>query len=576
MWKILKYLENYKKECVLAPLFKLLEATFELFVPLVVASMIDKGMAMGDKGYIYKCVVILVVLAMVGLVSAITAQFFAAKAAVGFSKELRKDLFAHLLTLSFKEYDELGESTMITRMTSDVMQCQAGVNLFLRLTLRSPFIVFGAMIMAFTIDARAALIFVVVIVVLFIVVAIIMRLNIPLLEKAQGLLDRVLLLTRENLTGVRVIRAFTREKLEEADFNNKTDELYAGQMVAARLSSLMNPATYVVINLAIVCLIYVGAVRVDAGSLSRGSVVALYNYMSQILVELIKLANMIVTTNKAIASGNRIGDVFDITNSQNNKISTVIEKDSHLDDDVAVEFDNVSFKYSEGGDAALNSITFKAKKGEYIGIIGGTGSGKSTLISLIPRFYDVTTGRVKVFNQNVNDYEQAELRKKIAVCFQKAALFTGSIADNLRYGNQDATHEDMIKSMELAVAMDVIEAKGGLDAYVGEAGKELSGGQRQRITIARTLIGNPDILIFDDSTSALDFATQAKFIENLKSIKEKPTIFVASQRTNVMLGADKIIVLEDGEIVDIGKHEELLLRCKTYQEIHNTQNKSDV
>lgn len=580
MRKLLVYLKEYKKECFWAPLFKMLEASFELFVPLVIASMIDNGIGADNKNYVIKCCAVLIFLAVVGLISAVSAQFFAAKAAVGFAAKLREKLFEHLLGLSFKEYDDIGSSTMITRMTSDVMLCQNGVNLFLRLMLRSPFVVFGAMIMAFTIDYKAAMIFVLVIIILSFVVALIMRSNIPLLEKAQGLLDKVLLHTRENLLGVRVIRAFSREKLEKEEFDNRVDDLYNGQLLSAKISSLMNPITYVVINMAIVVLIYVGAIRVDQGIISGGSVVALYNYMSQILVELIKLANMIVTTSKAIASGNRISNVLEITNSQDNSDITNLEKlnrdiinnKDKSTQELAVEFSNVSFKYNEGGDNALNDISFEAYKGEIIGVIGGTGAGKSTLVNLIPRFYDASQGKVKVFGIDVCNQNQTELRNKIGVVFQKASLFAGSIADNLKIAKMDATEAEMLEAIDLSVATDIIKVKKeGLEAQVGEAGKELSGGQKQRLTIARALIRKPQILILDDSTSALDFETSARFIKNLRNLTYQPTIFIVSQRTNAMLEADKILVLEDGNIIATGKHSELLKTCDIYREIHETQ-----
>lgn len=578
---LLIYLREYKKECILAPLFKMLEASFELFIPLVVAAMIDKGMAQSDKVYIVKCCILLIVLAFVGLISAVTAQFFSAKAAVGFATGVRKDLFAHLLHLSYSEYDELGSSTMITRMTSDVMQTQTGVNMFLRLTLRSPFVVVGAMVMAFFVDAKAAATFAVVIIMLTVVVAFLMSRNIPLMEKVQGKLDKVLLITRENLTGVRVLRAFGQREHETNSYKQSNNELYDNQIKSAMVSSIMNPATYVIINMGIVVLIYAGALRVNNGNLTQGGVVALYNYMSQILVELIKLANMIVTLNKALASGNRIADVLKIVNSQDRQ-TNVMSTDAGLDDtkkqspiticeDVAVSFENVSFRYNEGGDEALSNINFSVRKGEVVGIIGGTGAGKTTLVNLIPNLYDATVGRVCVFGKNVKEYDEADFRKRIGFVFQKAAVFSGSIADNLRYGSENATNEDMLWAMHCAVADDVVEQKGGLDAYVGEAGKELSGGQKQRLCIARALVRRPEILIFDDSTSALDFATQAKFIDNLKTLDYNPTIFIVSQRTLATADADKIIVLEDGAIKGIGKHEQLLRECSVYQDIYNAQ-----
>lgn len=569
MKHLIGYLKYYKKECFLAPLFKMLEASFELFVPLVVAQMVDNGISKGDRSYIVKCCLLLFILAAIGLVSAVTAQYFAAKAAVGFATGLRSDLFSHLMSLSFKEYDEIGSSTMITRMTSDVMQCQTGINWFLRLALRSPFVVFGAMIMAFTIDVKAALVFVVVIAVLSAVVAVIMKINIPLLVNAQTKLDRVTRHTRENLVGARILRAFSRENVEKEDNDRITDELYTGQIIAARVSAFMNPVTYVIINLAIVCLIYVGAIRVETGILTQGSVIALYNYMSQILVELIKLANVIVTLNKALASADRLSKVLQIDNSQ--KFDSDYAATLNQWTDSVVEFDNVSFKYHKNGDEALSGISFSAHSGEVIGIVGGTGSGKSTLVNLIPRFYDASAGKVMINGQDVTDVDPAILREHIGFVFQKASLFSGTIADNLRFGNETATDGEMEKAMELAVATDVIQAKGGITAQVGEAGKELSGGQRQRITIARALIRKPDILIFDDSTSALDFATQARFLDNMRKLDYSPIIFIVSQRTNAMINADKIIVLEDGNIAGMGTHKELLENCTLYSEIHNSQ-----
>lgn len=565
---LLKYLKNYTKECVLAPLFKMLEASFELFVPLVVASMIDKGMAMGDRSYIIRSCILLVVLAVVGLISAVTAQFFSAKAAVGFAASVRKDLFSHLMTLSYNEYDELGTSTMITRMTSDVAQTQTGVNLFLRLTLRSPFVVLGAMVMAFTVDSKAAMIFVIVILILTTVVAVIMYYNIPLLEKAQKRLDKVMLLTRENLIGIRVLRAFARKNHEIKSYEEANNSLYNSQMIAARVSSALNPATYVIINMAIVCLIYVGAIRVDGGYLTQGSVVALYNCMSQILVELIKLANMIVTLNKAIASGNRIAGVLQMENSQQ---SIKVDLQREEKPSQYISFKEVCFKYNNEGEDVLENIDFTVNKGEIVGVIGGTGAGKSSLVNLVAGFYLPTSGNVYINGQNTKNISEADVRSKIGFVFQKTSLFTGTIADNLKYGKKDASQEEMLCAMELAVATDVINQKGGLDAQIGESGKELSGGQRQRITIARALIKQPDILILDDSTSALDFATQAKLIDNIRKLDYKPTVFLVSQRANVMLGADKIIVLDDGEVKGIGTHEKLVDSCDTYREIYNTQ-----
>lgn len=566
MKRLLRYLNNYKKECVLAPLFKMLEASFELIVPLVVASLIDVGIANNDMKYIYLCIGGMIFLGFVGLLSSCTAQYFAAKAATGFSSELRQDLFAHLMSLSFKEIDNIGTSTMITRMTSDVNQAQTGVNMFLRLFLRSPFVVFGAMIMAFTIDFKSALIFVYVIIVLFAVVGFIMKKNIPMLKNVQSLLDRILLLTRENLAGVRVLRAFCKEEAEIDEFVKSNDNLVLAQMKSGRVSGALNPLTYVIVNVAIVCLVYTGAVRVEAGFLTRGQVIALYNYMSQILVELIKLANLIITLNKALASSERISDVFDITNSQ-----MIIESEEQYNDDFVVEFRNVSLKYHENSDEAVENVNLKVKKGQIVGIIGGTGSGKTSLISLIPRFYDATEGEVYVFGKNVKSYKPSELRGKIGVVLQKAALFKGDIRSNLNYGNNNANPEELWNAAEMAVATDVVNAKGGFDGEVAQGGRNLSGGQRQRLTIARALVKRPEILILDDSASALDFATEKKLNENIRNLEYKPTTFIVTQRASSVINADLIVVLDDGKVVGAGTSDELLNSCSVYREIYNTQ-----
>lgn len=567
MKDLLKYLEQFKKECVLAPLFKMLEAIFELFVPLVVAKIIDEGIGGGDFHKVVRYAGLMIVLGIVGLLSAVTAQYFSAKAATGFSKALRLDLFKHLLGLSHRELDGLGTSTMITRITSDVLQAQTGVNMFLRLFLRSPFIVFGAMIMAFTIDIRAALIFVMLIAVLFAVVGLIMKLNIPMLAKVQKRLDHITLLTRENLSGSRVIRAFCLEESEESRFRAENAEYLQTQIQAGHISALLNPLTYVIVNLAIILLIYTGAVRVQAGALTQGMVVALYNYMSQILVELVKFANLILTINKAIASGNRIADVFRIENSLPDAGGVFGEELS----ETAVEFDKVSFTYHEGGDEALTDVSFSAKRGATVGIIGGTGSGKSTLVGLICRFYDVNKGRVRVFGSDVRSLSIEALRDKIGIVPQKAVLFQGTIAENLRWGREDVSDAEMEEALALAVASDIVKVKGGLSAEVAQNGSNFSGGQKQRLTIARALVKKPEILILDDSSSALDFVTDLQLRTNIKNLSCKPTTFIVSQRTSTIRNADLILVMDDGLLVGKGTHEELLKTCEAYREIHESQ-----
>lgn len=575
MKKLLIYLRNYKKECVFAPLFKMLEASFELFVPLVMAAIIDTGIANGDKNYIVKMCMLLIVLGIIGLVCSITAQFFAAKAAVGFATGLRHSLFEHLLGLSFTEIDTLGTSTMITRMTSDVNQAQNGVNMVLRLFLRSPFVVFGATIMAFTIDVKSAFVFVIAIILLSIVVFGIMLINIPMLKSVQQKLDTVMGSTRENLTGVRVIRAFCKEEEELEAFKRKNETLTRTQKRAGSISALMNPLTYVIINVAIVRLIWVGALQVDTGNLTQGQVVALYNYMSQILVELIKLASLIITVNKSIACGNRIADVFEIQSSMReqstarNIVQPMYEEDS-------VEFKNVSLTYANAGEASLTGIDFKVKKGQTVGIIGGTGSGKSSVVHLIPRFYDATSGEVLIGGINVKDYPIHKLRDKVGIVMQKAVLFKGDIEENLRWGKKDATKEEINEALSIAQAKDIVEAKGGLLATIEQGGRNLSGGQRQRMTIARALVKKPEILILDDSTSALDFATDAKLRQAIKALDYKPTVFIVSQRASSIQYADQIIVLDDGNMVGKGTHEELLKTCEVYQEIYYSQFKKEV
>lgn len=567
MKKLLVYLKDYIKESILGPLFKLLEALFELFVPLVIAAIIDTGIENGDKGYIIKMCLVLVLLGFVGLAFSITAQYFAAKASVGFVSKIRHVLFGHIQSLSYSELDQIGTSTLITRMTSDMNQVQNGMNLALRLLLRSPFVVFGAMIMAFTIDVPSAMIFVYVTIVLLIVVFGIMLGSIPLYKKVQQKLDAVMTVTRENLTGVRVIRAFCKEDEETDDFINKNNELTASQKFVGKISALMNPVTYVIINLAIIWLIHTGAVRVEAGILTQGAVVALYNYMSQILVELIKLANLIINITKSIACGNRIQAVLDIKPD--------LESGNSSCNEGSVEFDHVNLRYKNAGADSLSDITFTAAKGETIGIIGGTGSGKSSLVNLIPRFYDAASGEVKVGGVNVKDMDVEQLREKIGVVPQKAVLFHGTIRENMQWGVTNASDDDIMEAIEAAQGLDVIKAKGGLDCEIEQGGKNLSGGQRQRLTIARALVKKPEILILDDSASALDFATDAALRKSLRELDYHPTVFIVSQRTSSIQHADRIIVLDDGAAVGIGTHDELMKSCSVYQEIYNSQFKKE-
>lgn len=567
MKKLLVYLKDYIKESILGPLFKLLEALFELFVPLVIAAIIDTGIENGDTGYIIKMCLVLVLLGFVGLAFSITAQYFAAKASVGFVSKIRHVLFGHIQSLSYSELDQIGTSTLITRMTSDMNQVQNGMNLALRLLLRSPFVVFGAMIMAFTIDVPSAMIFVYVTVVLLIVVFGIMLGSIPLYKKVQQKLDAVMTVTRENLTGVRVIRAFCKEDEETDDFVTKNNELTASQKFVGKISALMNPVTYVIINLAIIWLIHTGAVRVEAGILTQGAVVALYNYMSQILVELIKLANLIINITKSIACGNRIQAVLDIKPD--------LESGSSSCNEGSVEFDHVNLRYKNAGADSLSDITFTAAKGETIGIIGGTGSGKSSLVNLIPRFYDAASGEVKVGGVNVKDMDVEQLREKIGVVPQKAVLFHGTIRENMQWGVTNASDDEIMEAIEAAQGLDVIKAKGGLDCEIEQGGKNLSGGQRQRLTIARALVKKPEILILDDSASALDFATDAALRKSLRELDYHPTVFIVSQRTSSIQHADRIIVLDDGAAVGIGTHDELMKSCSVYQEIYNSQFKKE-
>ena len=573
MKKLLIYLKNYKKECVLAPLFKLLEASFELIVPLVMAAIIDHGIAVSDRPYIFKMGGVLVLLAAVGLTCSITAQYFAAKAAVGFATKLRYSLFSHIETLSFSEMDTVGSSTLITRITSDINQVQSGVNMVLRLFLRSPFIVFGAMIMAFTVNVKAALVFVVTIPLLSVVVFSVMLASIPLFKKVQSGLDQVLGHTRENLEGARVIRAFNKEEDEAREFNASNEFLTNMQLVVGRISTLMNPLTYIIINCAIIAVIWVGGKQVYGGIITQGEVVALVNYMSQILVELVKLANLIILINTAIACGNRIEEVLETKSSIVNAPSEV---NAASDSENAVVFSHVSMAYASTSEEALTDIDFTAKKGQTIGIIGGTGSGKSSVVNLIPRFYDVSKGSVLVNGRDVRDYDLTELRDKIGVVMQKAVLFQGTIAENLRWGKPDATDEELWHAIEVAQATDVVEGKEGkLDYMIEQGGRNLSGGQKQRLTIARAVVKDPDILILDDSASALDFATDARLRAALRNLQGNKTIFIVSQRTSSIQFADQIIVMDDGQVAGIGTHEQLLEQCEIYREIYESQFKKE-
>lgn len=569
MWKLLIYLKDYKKETVLGPLFKLLEASFELMVPLVMASIIDVGIDNKDTKYVLLMGGVLLLLAVVGLASSLTAQYFAAKAAVGFAAKLKSALFRHIETFSYSEMDRLGSTSLITRMTSDMNQVQSGVNLVLRLFLRSPFIVFGAMIMAFTIDVKAALIFVVAIPLLSIVVFGVMLVSIPLFKKVQAGLDRVLGITRENLTGVRVIRAFRKEGEETEEFERANLDLNRVQMFVGRISALMNPFTYVIINGATIVLIWTGAVRVEGGLITQGAVVALVNYMSQILVELVKLANLIITVTKAIACGNRIQDVFEIHTS----LPDSAEKDvASGAGEKAVVFEHVGLKYQESSEESLTDVSFVAKKGEVIGIIGGTGSGKTSLVNLIPRFYDITSGKLCIDGEEIGQYPLTQLREKIGIVPQRAVLFYGTIRSNMQWGRPEATDEEIWEALSTAQAADFDRAKeGGLDALVEQGGKNFSGGQRQRLTIARALVKKPEILILDDSASALDYATDAALREGIREKMRGTTVFIVSQRTSSILHADHIIVLDDGEVAGTGTHEELLADCEVYREIYESQ-----
>ena len=578
MKKLLVFLKDYKKESVLAPLFKLLEAFFELFVPLVMASIIDRGISNSDTGYIAKMGLCLLLLAVVGLISSVTAQFFAAKAAVGFSTKLRQALFEHIQGLNFTNIDKAGTSTLITRMTSDINQVQSGVNMVLRLFLRSPIIVFGAMIMAFTIDVKCALIFVVAIPLLALVVFGVMMITMPMYKKVQSALDRVLGITRENLTGVRVIRAFHQEEVEEKRFQEQNSTLSHLQTAVARISAVMNPLTYVIVNGAIIALIYTGAMQVNIGNLTQGEVVAIINYMSQILVELVKLANLIITITKALACADRVAGVLEIpTGEEAAGVYGVSEEGtvSPTQEPSAVpylEFDHVSLTYQGAGDKTLQDIDFQVERGQTIGIIGGTGSGKTSLVNLIPGFYPVTEGAIRLEGQDIRTIPAEQLRNRIGVVPQKAVLFKGTIRSNLQWGNPDATEEEMWQAIDTAQAREVVEGKEGqLDAEIAQNGKNLSGGQRQRLTIARALVRKPEILILDDSASALDYATDAKLRQALKEVEKDTTTFIVSQRASTIRHADQIIVLDDGMIAGIGTHEQLLEGCEVYQEIYYSQ-----
>jgi len=570
MLRLLKMLKVYRKECILAPSFKMLEASFELFVPLVVADIIDNGIGTGDKNYIVTRTLLMALLAAVGLICSITAQYFSARAAVGFATKVRYKLFHHIQGISYSETDRVGTSTLLTRLTSDVNQVQTGVNLTLRLLLRSPFIVFGSMIMAFTIDTPSAVIFAITIPILCVVVFGIMLIGIPLYKKVQTRLDHVLGLTRENLTGVRVIRAFRLEGSETERFSTANNEHTKLQRFVGRFSALMNPITYVVVNFAVIALLYVGAIRIDNGAISQGELVALYNYMTQILVELVKMASLIISITKAFASGNRIQAVLETGTEDYESGSREVETLAEGGDEV--RFENVSLRYTEGGDEALSGISFTARGGETFGIIGGTGSGKSSVVNLIPRFYDAESGTVTVNGCDVRSLSLEALRDRIGIVPQKAVLFRGTIRSNLCFGNENATDEELWEALEAAQAADFVREKdGGLDAHVEQYGRNFSGGQRQRLTIARALVKHPRVLILDDSSSALDYATERKLRKALASLPYKPTIFLVSQRTASLSSADRILVLEDGEAVGLGTHEELLKTCEIYAEIHRSQ-----
>ena len=565
MKQLLPFLKNYKIQSVLAPLFKMLEAVFELIVPLVVASIINDGIREGNLKLVVSKALLLVLLAVVGMSAAITAQFFAAKAATGFATEVRHSLFEKIQSFSFNEIDRIGTSTLITRMTNDVNQAQSTVNMVLRLFLRSPFIVVGALVMALTIDAKISIIFLLVIVLLSVVVAVIMKCTVPMYKNVQNTLDSVTLMTRENLTGARVIRAFTEEDDEYNKFKEKNNLLAHFQRSVGRISALMNPITYIIINLGIVLLIYSGALKVESGTLNQGQVVALYNYMSQILVELVKFASLIVTITKGFASGGRIASILNVDNTLEHS------DDTNCYDNHAVCFDNVSLTYKGAGEESLTDISFFADKGQTVGIIGSTGSGKSSLVSLIPHYYDATKGRVTVNGRDVKSVDKEELRSNIGFVMQKAVLFAGTVRDNIKWGKKDATDEEINEALRIAQVYDNVYEKNGLDTVIEQNGANLSGGQKQRLSIARAIVSKPEIIVLDDSASALDFATEKALREAILSLDYKPTLFIVSERTSSILSADKIIVLEDGQIVDVGTNEQLLKSCEVYREIYFSQ-----
>ncbi|MGN1410944.1 MAG: ABC transporter ATP-binding protein [Oscillospiraceae bacterium] len=568
MKKLLVDLKEYLKECIIAPFFKLLEALFELLVPIVMASVIDVGIANNDKSHVYKMCSLIALLGLVGLTCSLIAQYFSAKASVGFATKVRSRLFKHIQSFSFTEADTIGTSTLITRMTSDINQVQTGVNMVLRLFLRSPFIVFGAMVCAFTIDVKSALVFCVTIPLLSIVVFGVMHFTVPLYKKVQSSLDKIMLSTRENLSGIRVIRAFSNEDTEIKSFIEDNSNLEKAQLYASKISAIMNPVTYSIVNISAVVLIWVGAIRVDDGMITQGEVIALLNYMSQILVELVKLANLIVTITKAIACGNRIQSIFEIHSSMEDGSYTT---DTFNHSDIVVSFKDVSFKYSGAGANSISNISFDVNRGETIGIIGSTGSGKTTLINLIPRFYDASTGEILIDGKNVKDYSIQNLRDKIGVVMQKTSLFKGTIESNMLVGNQNATLDDIQFALNVSQSAEFVASKDkGLRTEVSQGGKNFSGGQRQRLTIARALTKRPEILILDDSSSALDYATDLKLRTDLKNLPNV-TVFIVSQRTSSIQSADKIIVLDDGEMVGIGTHDTLLKDCAVYQEIYNSQ-----
>ena len=569
MRKLLTYLKDYRKESILAPLFKMLEASFELFIPLVVASIIDKGIGGSDKAYIYRMGLVMILLGVIGLACSVTAQYFSAKAAVGFTAKVKSELYRHIQSLSYTELDQLGTSALITRMTSDMNQVQTGINLTLRLLLRSPFVVFGAMIMAFTVNAKAAFVFVVIIPLLCVVVFGIMLFNIPMYRKVQGRLDRVLELTRENLTGARVLRAFNKQNDEIGRYRESTEELNKVQMLAGRVSGLMNPVTYVIINGGIIALIWSGAIQVDQGSISQGQLTALVNYMSQILVELIKMANLIISITKAVACGNRIQAVFDLKSSM--EYGTL--RNPHTDQTSPIlTFQNVGFRYPGASEELLSDLSFTVNDGEMVGIIGGTGAGKTALVDLVARFYDATRGEIRLMGHDIRDYEEKSLRQMIGIVPQNVMLFQGTIEDNLRWRKKDAASEEIDRALEISQAKEFVQRRPkGLQTWIRQGGKNFSGGQKQRLTIARAIVGNPKILILDDSASALDFATDAKLRMALRGMKPAPTVFLVSQRASSVRYANKIIVLDDGAVADIGTHNELLKSCPVYQEIYYSQ-----